>query len=124
MRRARAFTLIELLVVLAILATLLALALPRYFGSVERAKETTLRTSLAVLREAIDKYHADTGRYPEALEELVARRYIRALPVDPVTESAATWITLPPPGGERGGVYDVRSGAEGKTAGGTPFGEL
>ncbi len=93
-------------------------------GDAGRTKETTLRTSLAVLREAIDKYHADTGRYPEALEELVARRYIRALPVDPVTESAATWITLPPPGGEKGGVYDVRSGAEGKTAGGTPLGEL
>jgi general secretion pathway protein G len=124
MRRARAFTLIELLVVMAILATLLTLALPRYFGSVERARETTLRTSLAVMREAIDKHYADNGRYPESLEDLVRKRYIRAMPVDPVTESAATWITVPPPDGEKGGVYDVRSGAEGKTASGTPFGEL
>lgn len=124
MRRARAFTLIELLVVMAILATLLTLALPRYFGSVERARETTLKTSLAVMREAIDKHYADNGRYPESLEDLVRKRYIRALPVDPVTESAATWITVPPPDGEKGGVYDVRSGAEGKTASGTPFGAL
>lgn len=124
MRCARAFTLIELLVVMAILATLLTLALPRYFGSVERARETTLKTSLAVMREAIDKHYADNGRYPESLEELVAKRYIRAMPVDPVTESTATWITVPPPDGEKGGVYDVRSGAGGKTARGTPFGEL
>lgn len=124
MRRERAFTLIELLVVMAILATLLTLALPRYFGSVERARETTLKTSLAVMREAIDKYFADNGRYPESIEDLVAKRYIRAMPVDPITESAATWVTVPPPDGEKGGVYDVRSGAAGKTSNGTPFAEL
>jgi general secretion pathway protein G len=123
-RRARAFTLIELLVVMAILATLLTIALPRYFGSVERSKETTLRTSLAVMRDAIDKHYADTGRYPDAIEDLVAKRYIRSMPVDPVTESATTWIVVPPPDGEKGAVYDVRSGAAGRTAGGTPFGDL
>jgi general secretion pathway protein G len=120
----RGFTLIELLVVMAIVATLLTIALPRYFGSVERAKEATLRQSLAVMRDAIDKHYADTGRYPDALEELVAKKYIRSLPVDPVTESASTWITVAPPEGARGGVYDVRSGAAGRAASGGAFADL
>jgi general secretion pathway protein G len=123
-RPLRAFTLIELLVVMAIIATLLTIALPRYFGSVERAKEATLRQSLAVMRDAIDKHYADTGRYPDALEDLVAKKYIRSLPVDPVTESAATWVTVAPPEGAKGSVYDVRSGAPGKAANGSPFADL
>jgi general secretion pathway protein G len=122
--RGRAFTLIELLVVMAIIATLLTIALPRYFGSVERSKEATLKQSLAVMRDAIDKHYADTGRYPDALEELVEKKYIRALPVDPVTESATTWVVVPPAEGIKGSVYDVKSGAPGKTADGTAFGDL
>ena len=123
MIRERAFTLIELLVVMAILATLLTLALPRYFGSVERSKETTLKSSLAVMRDAIDKHYADTGRYPDGLDDLVSKRYIRALPVDPITESAKTWVVVAPPdqSGAKGGVYDVKSGAEGKGSDGTEY---
>ncbi len=123
-RRAGAFTLIELLVVMAIVATLLTIALPRYFGSVEKSKETTLKQSLAVMRDAIDKHYADTGRYPEALEELVAKKYIRALPVDPITESATTWVLVSPAEGQKGAVYDVKSGAPGKSADGTAFSDL
>ena len=123
-RCGRAFTLIELLVVMAIIATLLTIALPRYFGSVERSKEATLRQSLAVMRDAIDKHYADTGRYPETLEELVSKKYVRALPVDPVTESATTWVTVAPPEGAKGGVYDVKSGAPGKASDGTAFADL
>ncbi|HSD54083.1 MAG TPA: type II secretion system protein [Burkholderiales bacterium] len=123
-RAPRAFTLIELLVVMAIIATLLTIALPRYFGSVERSKEATLKQSLAVMRDAIDKHYADTGRYPDALEELVSKKYIRALPVDPVTDSATTWIVVPPAEGKKGNVYDVRSGAPGKASDGTAFGDL
>jgi general secretion pathway protein G len=125
MQRSRAFTLIELLVVMAIIATLLTIALPRYFGSVERSKEATLKQSLAVMRDAIDKHYADTGRYPDALEELVSKKYIRALPVDPVTESATTWIVVPPAAeGAKGAVYDVKSGAPGKASDGTAYGDL
>ena len=120
----RGFTLIELLVVMAIIATLLTIALPRYFGSVERSKEATLKQSLAVMRDAIDKHYADTGRYPDALEELVSKKYIRALPVDPVTESAATWVIVPPAEGTKGSVYDVKSGAPGKAGDGTAFADL
>jgi general secretion pathway protein G len=124
MRRA-GFTLIELIVVMAIIATLLTIALPRYFGSVERSKEVTLRQSLNVMREAIDKFNADNGRYPEKLEDLVAKRYIRTIPLDPITESAETWVIVPVPGAvAQGGVYDVRSGASGNASDGKPFAEL
>jgi general secretion pathway protein G len=126
--RRRGFTLIELIVVMAIIATLLTIALPRYFGSLERSKEVTLRQSLNVMREAIDKFNADNGRYPDKLEDLVEKRYIRAIPVDPITESVETWVIVPVPGvlaqGAQGTVYDVRSGAKGNTSDGRPFENL
>ena len=108
----RGFTLIELLVVLAIVATLLTLAVPRYFQHVERSKEAVLRENLATVRDAIDQYHADTGSWPSTLESLAEKRYLRALPTDPITERADTWQLVPPPDGGSG-VYDIHSGAEG-----------
>jgi general secretion pathway protein G len=124
--RRRGFTLIELLVVMAIIATLLTVALPRYFHSVERSKEVTLQQSLNVMRDAIDKYYADHGRYPAALQDLAQARYVRAIPIDPVTGSTDSWVVVAPPQGSIGGgnVYDVRSGAPGKTAEGKDFSEL
>jgi general secretion pathway protein G len=108
----RGFTLIELLVVLAIVATLLTLAVPRYFQHVDRSKEAVLRENLATVRDAIDQYHADTGTWPPSLEGLAEKRYLRAVPTDPITERADTWQFIPPPAGETG-IYDIRSGAEG-----------
>jgi general secretion pathway protein G len=107
----RGFTLIELLVVMAIIATLLSIATPRYFNHLERARETALRETLVVVRDAIDKFHADTGRYPDTLSELVDQRYLRAMPRDPIIESDERWIVVAPPG-EVGGVWDLHSGAE------------
>ena len=115
------FTLVELLVVMAILALLLSIAAPRYFDSVGKAQEAVLRTDLRVLREAIDKHRADTGKLPESLQQLVDLRYILSVPVDPVTESSANWALLPHPDGVTPGVYDVRSGAPGKARDGSVF---
>ncbi|MBN9461385.1 MAG: prepilin-type N-terminal cleavage/methylation domain-containing protein [Burkholderiales bacterium] len=119
----RGFTLIELLVVLAIVATLLSLVAPHYLGSLDKAREAVLRENLATLRSTIDKYYADTGRYPETLEELVERRYLRAVPEDPVARGAAGWIVVPPPKGFKGAVFDVKSGAEGVARDGRAYGE-
>lgn len=106
----RGFTLIELLVVMAIIATLLSIVAPRYFNSLDRSKETVLRQDLNIMRDAIDKFYSDTGKYPATLDELAQRRYLRAIPVDPLTESAATWMVISPPN-DTEGVYDVRSGS-------------
>lgn len=112
----RGFTLIELLVVMAILATLLSIAAPRYFRSADDAREAALKSSLAQLREAIDHFHADRGSYPQALSDLVEKRYLRSIPVDPITESSQTWQTFPPPDSkESTAIYDVRSGAPGES---------
>jgi len=115
------FTLVELLVVMAILATLLSIVAPRYFESVERAKETALRTDLRLLREAIDKHRADTGRLPETLQRLADARYLRAVPIDPVTDSTSTWVLAQHPDGVTPGVFDVHSGAEGTGRDGTAY---
>jgi general secretion pathway protein G len=119
----RGFTLIELLVVLAIVSTLLLLVVPRYFHKVEATREAVLRDNLRATRDVIDKFYGDNGRYPETLDELVERRYLRSLPVDPITESATTWQLVPVPEGYRGAVYDVRSGAPGTGQDGKKYAE-
>ncbi|AYH41988.1 prepilin-type N-terminal cleavage/methylation domain-containing protein [Azoarcus sp. DN11] len=124
LRKSRAgFTLIELLVVLAIIATLLAIAAPRYFGSLERSEDTALRQSLSVMRDALDHYYGDTGVYPDSLQALVDKRYLRSVPVDPITQRSDTWVIVPPQGAAGGTVGNVRSGAEGKARDGTLYSE-
>jgi general secretion pathway protein G len=115
------FTLIELLVVMAILALLLTLATPQYFKNVDKSKEAVLRNNLSSMREAIDKYYADTGKYPEVLDDLVTKKYMRKSVLDPITESTLTWIIVPPEKAETGGVYDIRSGAPGIARDGTTY---
>jgi general secretion pathway protein G len=121
--RQYAFTLIELIVVLAIIATLLTLALPRYFSSLDRSKEVVLRENLYQVRDAIGKYYGDKGKYPESLEALTTDKYLRRLPVDPITESTTTWVIVAPEDIQKGGVYDIKSGAQGKALDGTNFSE-
>jgi general secretion pathway protein G len=120
MVKIRGFTLIELLVALAIVATLLSIVVPRYFGSVSRAEEAALKENLRTLREAIDKHYADTGRYPDSLEQLATKRYVRSIPEDPITHQAS-WVIVPPEDQKKGGVYDVRSGAKGAGRDGKPY---
>jgi general secretion pathway protein G len=109
--RDRGFTMIELLVTLAILGFLVAMAAPRYFGNLDKAKEDVLREDLYVLRDAIDKFYSDRSRYPAALDELVTEHYLRKVPLDPFTQSARSWVVVPPPDPSMGAVADVRSGA-------------
>jgi general secretion pathway protein G len=123
MKRARGFTLIELLVVLGIVALLLTLAVPRFFPSVDKTKETILAENLRTTRTVIDQFYADTGRYPESLEQLVEKKYLPRLPYDPVLESDAGWVIVPPEDAARGGVYDLHSAAEGKGRNGKPYSE-
>lgn len=120
-RRLAAFTLIELLVVLAIVAVLLTLAAPRYFQHIQTAKEAALRENLQTLRRVLDAYHEDLGRYPDSLDELVEKHYLRALPIDPLTDSPTTWTLLPAPEGYEGAIYDVRSGSQGTARDGSVY---
>jgi general secretion pathway protein G len=115
------FTLIELLVVMAIIATLLTLAVPRYFHSTDRAKEAVLKQNLSQMRESIDKYYGDRGRYPDSLDDLVNRKYLRKIPPDPITDSPLTWVTVSPDLAGSGSVFDVRSGAPGTALDGSNY---
>ena len=119
--RGAGFTLIEILVVMSIIALLLALAVPRYFQSVTRAQESVLKENLTLIRDALDKHYADTGKYPGTLAELVSKRYLRKLPDDPVAGSGGIWVVVPPDRPEKGGVFDVKSGAAGKSLSGVPY---
>jgi general secretion pathway protein G len=123
-RRSRTgFTLIELLVVFAIIAVLLTLAVPRYFGSLGKSKEAVLKEDLFQFRDAIGKYYGDKGKYPDSLDALATDKYLRSIPVDPITDSAGTWVTVAPSEDDsaKGGVFDVKSGAAGKGADGSAY---
>ena len=120
MKKHHGFTLIELLVVLAIIGTLLTLAVPSYLQHLDRSKEAVLRENLSVMRQAIDQYRADTNTWPASLELLTQKRYLRKIPVDPITDSSDTWQVSPPPDGTPG-VYEIHSGAEGVSRDGTYF---
>ena len=117
------FTLIELMVVLAVIALLLAMVVPDYVGRLKRAEEAVLKENLVLMRDALDKHYADAGAYPNALEELVSKRYLRSLPVDPITGSSSTWTSVASGDPEKGRVYDIHSGAPGNGRDGRPFRE-
>ena len=114
------FTLIELLVVMAIIGTLLSIAVPRYFRSLQHARETVLKQDLWILREAIDKYYADLNQYPEKLPDLVDKHYVRSVPVDPFTRLADTWTVVASEDPDHPGIRDIQSGAPDVALNGTP----
>jgi general secretion pathway protein G len=117
----RGFTLIELLVALTIIALLLSIVVPKYFGGLSRADESVLKEDLYLMRDALDKHYADTGRYPASLDDLVSKKYLRSVPTDPITQSPATWVIVAPADPQMGAVYDVRSGAQGAGRDGKPY---
>ena len=115
------FTLIELLVVMAIIATLASIAAPRYFNSLEKTRETALHANLKAMRESIDQYYQDRGVWPVALEDLVKHKYLREIPVDPVTQESNTWVVVRPVNSSESGIRDVRSGAQGQPRDGSRY---
>ena len=126
----KGFTLIELLVVLAVMALLSSLVIPRYLDRVEDAREAVLKQNLVGMRVAIDQYYRDRGQYPENLSELVNKRYIRQLPVDPITQRTDTWSLITPNGTSASvtdtsaissRVFDLKSGAQGNAKDGSPY---
>jgi general secretion pathway protein G len=117
----RGFTLIELLVVMAIIGTLLTIAVPRYFHSVEKSKEAVLHQNLALTRQVLDKFYSDNGKYPDSLDDLVSKKYLRGLPYDPITESTTTWSIIGSDMPEKGAVFDIKSGAPGQGLDGTEY---
>jgi prepilin-type N-terminal cleavage/methylation domain-containing protein len=117
----KGFTLIELLIVLAIVAMLMTIALPRFMGSLDKSKEVALKENLQIMRVTIDKFYADKGRFPVTLEELVTQRYLRNVPVDPITDSSQTWILIPPKEKDLKGIFDIKSGAPGNDQGGSQY---
>lgn len=120
LRRRAGFTLIELLVVMAVLAILASMVAPRYLSRVDDARETVLRQNLVGLRTAIDQFYRDKARYPETLDELVAQRYIRAVPLDPITKRLDSWVLIPPKESAKG-VFDVKSGATQRARDGSDY---
>jgi general secretion pathway protein G len=105
------FTLVELVVVLTLIGLLLTIAAPRYFHIIDRSRDTVQRQNISTLRDAIDKFHGDLGRYPDTLDDLVNKRYLRQVPLDPITEQA-NWAVIAPSDGTQGAVYDIRSAAQ------------
>jgi general secretion pathway protein G len=106
--RLTGFTLIEMVIVMALIALLLTLAVPRYFTAIDHGKTNVQQQNLATMRDAVDKFFGDQGRYPESLDELVKMHYLRNIPMDPITEKP-DWIIIAPSDPTMSGVYDVRS---------------
>src|SRR2546427_12277524 len=122
------FTLIELMVVMSLIVLLASIGLATYTNSVTRSKEAVLKEDLFRLRDAVDQYYADKNKYPDSLDALVSEKYLRALPVDPFTQSTSTWQTVlsePDPNNPSAspGVYDVKSGSDGTAMDGSKYAE-
>ena len=109
---------------MSVIALLLAIAMPRYFNGLDRSKEAALKQDLSIMRDALDKYYGDHASYPGRLEDLVEKRYLRDIPVDPITGSDATWFTVAPKDSRKGRVFDIKSGANGQSIDGVPYSEF
>ena len=124
------FTLIEVMIVVAIVGILAAIAIPEFRHAQTKARESVLKADLFVLRQVIDQYYADKGKYPASLDDLASEQYIRAIPYDPITRQPDTWVTVQEEAGAEGvdvnvepGIVDVKSGADGIGTDGKPYSE-
>ena len=114
----RGFTLIELMVVMVLIALLLTIAVPRYFSTIDTGKASVQRQNISAIRDAIDKYYGDLAKYPETLQDLVDKKYLRSVPTDPIT-GKTDWTVIAPTDPNLTGVYDIRSNAKQPTDGTT-----
>jgi general secretion pathway protein G len=122
------YTLIELIIVMAIISVLVSIAVPMYQKSLQRTKETLLKNNLFTLRNVIDEYTIDKQKAPQSLQDLVNEGYLRAVPIDPITGSDATWRIIMEDAismvnQTQPGIFDVRSGSDQKSLEGTPYSE-
>ena len=127
-RRRFGFTLIELMIVMAIIITLMGVAVPFYQKSIMRAKETVLKNNLFAMRSAIDEYSYDKQKAPQSLQDLVTDGYLRAVPRDPITGNSDSWQVIMEDAAQavsstEPGIFDVRSGAGGRSMEGTAYSE-
>jgi general secretion pathway protein G len=125
-RRDFGFTLIELMIVMAIVVILIGIAVPYYQKSILRARESVLRNNLFTLRSVIDEYSYDHQKAPQSLDDLVTDGYIRSKPMDPMTGSNQTWVTImedPNTSASQNepGIFDVHSGSDKTSLDGTPY---
>lgn len=128
-KKSQGFTLIEIIIVFTLIGILVGLALPQYQTATRRARETTLRQNLSILRTLINQYYTDKMLYPASLQNLVEEGYLREIPKDPITGSSETWIEIPEvltpedmlSGMEIPGIIDVQSGSERIGLDGTPY---
>jgi general secretion pathway protein G len=123
---AAGFTLIEVLVVVSLVVLLASIGMNQYRNSVQFGREAVLKEDLFRMRDAIDQYHADKGKYPQSLEDLVSDGYLREVPKDPITGSSDTWQTVPAEpdptnASAEPGIYDVKSGSEAQALDGTQY---
>jgi general secretion pathway protein G len=124
--RAAGYTLIELIIVMAIISVLVSIAVPIYQKSILRTKETLLKNNISTLRQVIDEYTIDKQKAPQSLQDLVYEGYLRAVPVDPMTGSDATWRIIMEDAVSvvnqtQPGIFDIRSGSDQKSLEGTPY---
>jgi general secretion pathway protein G len=126
--RRRGFTLIELMVVMAVISIIVSMAVPMYQKSIIRSKESVLKNNLFTMRTVIDEYTYDKQKAPQSLQDLVTEGYLRAVPIDPMTNSDQTWRPVMEDSSNttsqsEPGLFDVHSGSDQKSLEGSPYSE-
>jgi general secretion pathway protein G len=124
----RGFTMIELMIVMAIVVILISIAVPLYQKALLRAKESVLKNNLFTIRTVIDEYTYDKQKAPQSLQDLVNEGYLKEVPMDPIVGNNTAWRIIMEQSMQsvsqtEPGIFDVKSGSDGKSLEGTPYSE-